>query len=232
MHRGTPDPRYDGVAQWYDENVAVPYGERSGADAGRLLGTGAGRCLDLCCGTGVHLVALSALGWQLTGLDLSADQLRLARERVADHRIDLVQGDAERLPFHDGSFDAVVSLFSHTDVDDFATVMREVARVLRPEGVFVYVGMHPCFAGPHCQETGTAVPILHAGYRAAGRYTAGPGIAPDGLWAKVGGMHLPLGTLLKSILDARLIVERFEEPGQDEYPRRVALRARRPARLG
>jgi SAM-dependent methyltransferase len=231
MHLRTPDPRYDGFAQWYDQNLAVPFGELGGADAVRLLGSGSGRCLDLCCGTGVHLVALSALGWQLTGLDLSADQLRLARDRVADRHIDLVQGNAEHLPFDDGSFDAAVSLFSHTDVDDFAAAMREVARVIRPGGVFIYVGVHPCFVGPHCDEKGNDVPILHAGYGAAGRYTAGPGISPDGLWAKVGGMHRPLGTLLQSILDAPLIVERFEEPGNDDYPRRIALRARRPPRL-
>jgi hypothetical protein len=79
---------------------------------------------------------------------------------------------------------------------------------------------------------GNAVPILHAGYGAAGRYTAWPGISPDGLWAKVGGMDLPLSTLLQSILDTPLIIERFEEPGEDDYPRRIALRARRPPRFG
>jgi len=40
-------------------------------------------------------------------------------------------------------------MFAHTDVDDFAAVVREVARVLSPGGRFVYVGTHPCFVGRH-----------------------------------------------------------------------------------
>jgi SAM-dependent methyltransferase len=195
----------------------------------RLLGPGSDRCLDLCCGTGIHLGGCAALGWQMTGLDISDDQLRIACERVADRAVDLIQGEAECLPFEAESFDAVVSLFSHTDVDDFSAMMCEVARVLRPGGRFVYVGVHPCSVGPHSKERDRAVPVLHAGYRASGRYTNGPGIAPGGLWAKVSGMHLTLGSLIQSVLDAALILEHFEEHGDHDYPRSVALRARRPA---
>jgi SAM-dependent methyltransferase len=222
--------RYDGFAEWYDEQLAVPFGAIGGEAAMQLLGAGSGRCLDVCCGTGVHLDAFARLGWQMTGLDISDDQLRIARERVANRAIDLIQGDAESLPFEAESFDAVVSLFSHTDVDDFPAVVCEVARVLRPGGRFVYVGVHPCFVGPHSQERDRAVPVLHAGYRASGRYTDGPGISPDGLWAKVSGMHVTLGSLIQSVLDAALILERFDEHGDHDYPRSIALRARRPAR--
>ncbi len=210
----------------------MPSGALGGAAATRLLGPGSGRCLDLCCGTGVHLDGLSALGWQVTGLDISTDQLRIARERVANRDVDLVHGNAQCLPFEAESFDAVVSLFSHTDLDDFRAAMREVARVLRRGGRFVYVGLHPCFVGPHSQQRGRAVPALHAGYRAAGRYTDGPGISPDGLWVRVSGMHLTLGNLIQAVLDATLILERFEEDGDDDYPRRIALQARRPGRAG
>ena len=57
----------------------------------------------------------------------------------------------------------------------------------------------------------------------------GPGISPDGLWAKVGGVHLTLADLLSAFLDAGLVIERFEEHGDEDYPRRLALRARRTA---
>src|SRR5437588_12870355 len=110
---------YDGVADWYDERVAVPFAERADRLLRGLLEPGGGCCLDLCCGTGAHLAALAGLGWQVTGVDISADQLRLAGERAAGREIELVQADAARLPFPDGCFDAAVSLFSHTDVDDF-----------------------------------------------------------------------------------------------------------------
>jgi len=69
---------------------------------------------------------------------------------------------------------------------------------------------------------------MYPGYRRAGRYTEGPGISPEGLWAKVSGVHLPLGDFVQAFLDASLTVEQFEEHGDDDYPWRIALRARRP----
>jgi len=222
-----PSARYDGFARWYDEHLAAGFGAAGDATLKQLLGAGAGRCLDLCCGTGTHLEALCALGWRVTGVDISVDQLRIAQERAAGLPVELVQGDAAGLPFDDELFDAVVSMFSHTDVDDFSAVVREAARVLRPEAVFVYVGLHPCFVGPHSVQRHQAVPTLHAGYGKSGRYTEGPGISPDGLWAKVTGVHLPLGSLVQAFLDAPLDLERFEEHGDDDYPRRIAIRARR-----
>ena len=226
-----PPARYDGFAQWYDETLAVPFGAVSGDAAARLLGPGRGRCLDLCCGTGIHFEVLCALGWEVTGIDLSADQLRLAGERAVGRAVELVQADAGRLPFGDEEFDAVVSIFSHTDVDDFPAVVGEAARVLRPGGAFVYVGLHPCFVGPHSFQHGQAVPTLHPGYRQAGRYTEAPGLFPDGVWAKVSGFHRPLADVIQAVLDAPLSLERFQEDGDEDYPRRIALRARR-VRLG
>jgi SAM-dependent methyltransferase len=218
--------RYDGYADWYDERFA-PSAALAAPILERLLGPGSGRCLDLCCGTGLHLPTLGALGWRVTALDISADQLRLARA-LSGETVELVQGDAAALPFPDGAFDAVVSLFSHTDVDDFPALITEATRVLRPGGVLVYAGLHPCFEGPHVRyPQGAIVPTLHPGYRATGRHTEGPGIAPDGLWAKVGGVHVPLATLLQAFLDAPLALERLEEDGGMDYPRRIALRARR-----
>jgi SAM-dependent methyltransferase len=218
-------PRYDGFAAWYDEQLA-DFTLAAGDVIDRMLGSGSGHCLDLCCGTGLHLPRLLALNWKVTGVDISADQLRLARDRVGDG-VELVQADATSLPFPDGHFDAVVSMFSHTDVDDFAGLVREGARVLGAGGTFVYAGLHPCFVGPHSRFVAAeGVPLLHPGYRGARRYTEAAGISPDGLRAKVGAVHLPLGELIQAFLDASLTLELFEEHGDGEYPARVALRAR------
>jgi ubiquinone/menaquinone biosynthesis C-methylase UbiE len=78
------------------------------------------------------------LGWSVTGVDVSADQLRLARERVGDE-VELVQADATELPFADKTFDAALLAFTHTDVDDFEGLVREAARVLHPGARLVYV---------------------------------------------------------------------------------------------
>jgi SAM-dependent methyltransferase len=217
---------YDGYAQWYDENIA-PFGLAATHTIRSLLGSGRGRCLDAGCGTGLHLPTLIELGWSVTGIDISEDQLRLARERVGE-KVELVRADAGELPFPDQTFDAVFSAFTHTDIDDFDGLLREAARVLRDEGRLVYVGLHPCFIGPHSRFVAAeGVPTLHAGYRERRRYTEAPGISPEGLRAKVGAVHIPLGELVQAFLETDLQLERFEEVGERLYPPIIALRARR-----
>jgi SAM-dependent methyltransferase len=215
--------RYDEIAGWYDETMAVSELGLSGrAIVLRLLGDGPGRLLDIGCGGGSHMVAFAEAGWTPVGVDVSEEQLRLARARGCDVR----KAHAERLPFEDGSFDAAVSMWTHTDVDDYPTVLREVARVLRPGAAFVHLGVHPCFVGPHSEfVAGEGVPRLHPGYRRTGRYEEAPGISPHGLRAKIGATHLPLGVFLQAFLDAGLTLERVEEPGQRDYPVPLALRA-------
>jgi SAM-dependent methyltransferase len=218
--------RYDGLADWYDgEFLGDAADDSPTRDAlVRLLGEGSGRLLDVGCGTGAYTAVAAELGWRPTGVDLSADMLRLARAR----RLDVVQADAAALPFADSSFDAAVSLWTHTDVDDFAGLVREVARVLRPGCPFVCVGAHPCFVGPHSRFVfAEGVPELHPGYRAAGRYTEAPGVSPAGLRAKVGASHLPLGRFLGALFEAGFRLEWFEEDESRVYPYSVALRCRR-----
>jgi ubiquinone/menaquinone biosynthesis C-methylase UbiE len=151
--------RYDGLADWYDESVAL-YSATATPLIMRLVGASPGRCLDVGCGTGAHLAALAGAGWSVVGVDASADQLRVARRRAGSLVNALVQGDAAGLPFADGPFDLVVSAFTHTDVDNFAALADEVHRVLRPDGRFVYVGLHPCFTGPFAEQPRRMAPAL------------------------------------------------------------------------
>jgi SAM-dependent methyltransferase len=216
--------RYDSIAAWYDDfRPSLNLAERDALE--RLLTAGAGRCLDLGCGTGIAAPVLSALGWSVIGVDASEGLLQLARGRG----VEVVRGSVDALPFPDASFDAAVSLWTHTDVGDFGAALTEVARVLRPGGPFVYIGAHPCFVGPHSRFVAAeGVPELHPGYLQAGRYgTEAPGVGRDGLRAKVGGVHLPLGAFVRSFLDAGLALERFEELENRPYPFTIALRCRR-----
>ena len=217
-------PRYDGIAEWYEAFRPALNAHEEDA-LRRLLGRGSGTCLDLGCGSGVAVPALTDLGWTVAGVDVSDRMLELARARGAE----VTRADAAELPFGDGVFDAVVSVWTHTDVDDFGAVVREAARVLRPGGPLVYLGAHPCFVGPHsCFFGAEGVPALHEGYRRAGRYTDGPAISPAGLRARVGSTHLPLGRFLGTFLEADLRLEHFEEDAVGaEYPYMVALRCRR-----
>ena len=216
--------RYDDVAEWYDAEFATTeLGLSARRIVLRLLGEGPGRLLDVGCGGGAHAVAFAERGWTVTGVDLSRAQLELARARG----VDVVEADATALPFEDASFDAAVSTFTHTDLEDFPAVLRETARVLRPEGRLVYLGVHPCFVGPHAFVHDREVPELYPGYRDTSYRTEAPGIWGEGIRAKVGATHLPLGLFLHAFLDAGFTIERFEEPEGRDYPHVVALRARR-----
>ena len=217
--------RYDGVADWYDRELAdTELGESARRIVIRLLGDGPGLLLDVGCGTGLLARALAERDWTVTGIDISEDQLRLARSRGVDVQL----ADAHQLPFADGSFDAAVSFFIHTDVDDFPLALRETARVLRPDGPLVYVGVHPCFVGPHSRfVSAEGVPVLHPGYRRTDRYTEAPGISPAGLRARVGATHMPLGRFVAAFLTAGFRIDHFEEPETREYPYMLALRCSR-----
>lgn len=222
--------RYDGLAEWYDDFIRGLGLTRTELEVlERLLGSGSGRCLDLGCGTGIALPALAGLGWSPVGVDISADQLRLAEERAEAAGAELLLADAADLPFPDESFAAVVSLVTHTDFDDAATVFREAARVLRPGGRFVYVGVHPCFVSPTVERREDGPDLLHEGYRRRGWWYDSPGFkfGREGVRGRVGVNHLPLADFLNAILDAGFALERVEEPGELDYPTLLALRAER-----
>lgn len=218
-----PVARYDRHVEWYEE--FRPSLNEDEVDAlGRLVGRGRGRCLDLGCGTGIAIPELTRLGWAVVGIDVSDEMLSRARF----HGTELHRAPGDALPFDNASFDAAVSIWTHTDVDDFPAILREVARVLRPGAPFAYIGAHPCFVGPHSRFIeAEGVPALHAGYRRTERYDGGPAIGPDGLRAKVGATHLPLGLFVQAFLDTGFQIQHFEELGQREYPYVVALQCRR-----
>ncbi len=97
------------------------------------------RVLDVATGTGlVATELLSRSACTVVGLDQSPEMLAAARARFAaagvGARIELVEGEAERLPFADASFDALTFTYLLRYVDDPAATVRELARVLRPGG--------------------------------------------------------------------------------------------------
>jgi ubiquinone/menaquinone biosynthesis C-methylase UbiE len=125
--------------------VWSPEGVRE-ADAG-LLGPVAGRrVLELGCGAASGARWLATQGADVVAVDLSAGMLRHAAAAAARSgvRVPLAQCDAMALPFADGAFDIVFTAFGAVPfVDDSAAVMREVHRVLRPGGGWVFSTTHP-----------------------------------------------------------------------------------------
>lgn len=116
------------------------------ADA-RLLGDVAGaRVLEVGCGAAAAARWLVTQGADVVALDLSAGMLRhaVAAAEKTDVRPVLLQADALRLPLQDASFDIAFTAFGAVPfVDDSAQLMREVFRVLRPGGRWVFAVTHP-----------------------------------------------------------------------------------------
>jgi SAM-dependent methyltransferase len=218
----TTEARYDGIADWYDVYNA-PAAAGHAVELAGLLGPGYGWCLDLGCGTGQYLDAIRGTGRTPVGLDYSAGQLRLAARDGAP----LVRADGAALPFRDAVFGTVVIMWISTDVDDFGLVLRAAARVLRPGGMLLFYGVHPCFNGPCIEPRGDGAVIVHPTYRHAGWHDASPWWSPDGIRRRTGMRHLPLADLLNGFLDAGLRLERVAEPSTRPVPYSFAVRARR-----
>jgi SAM-dependent methyltransferase len=102
----------------------------------RVLPAG-GRVLDLGCGSAPVLSQLRLKGASCTGLEYSEDMLRHAKARLQSMQLDvgdLHRGDCRETPFEAASFDVVVCLGVISYVEDYAVVLREIERILKPGG--------------------------------------------------------------------------------------------------
>ena len=215
------EARYDGVAAWYDASFSsYAQEDRSAGLLGRVVGeiVDAGTVvLDVGCGTGLHFAALQRRGLQVVGVDVSMDQLRLASSRSTR----VVRAGAAQLPFASGSLEVAVATFVHTDVDDFAAMTREVARLLRTGGRFVYIGTHPCFIGPFLKrslERESSELLIRPGYGDTDLVYEGSGTSRGLFKAKVGARNLSLGVFLGAFLDAGLAIDRLDELDTSSRP--------------
>jgi SAM-dependent methyltransferase len=221
---------YDRIADWYDDYVrhtAASFTAEVARLVRELVGPGSGTLLDLGCGSGAFIPVAGELGWSVVGVDISTEQIRIARERVGAEALELVEADATQLPFGDETFDAVLTVLTSTDVEPWEGLVAEAARVLRPGGALVHVGLHPCFVGPHA-VTRDGVLTIDEGYRERSRQFDLPAFKPDGVRARVGATHVPLEDLLDAVIQSELELERIVERPEQDTPLLLALRARRP----
>lgn len=114
-----------------------------------LLANGVGgRVVDLCCGFGRHTLALRERDVDVVGIDLSQELLAQARSLADGERLcgRLIRGDARRIPMRAGVASSVILMFSsfgYFTGDGDREVLREIRRVLRPQGRLVLDLMNP-----------------------------------------------------------------------------------------
>jgi len=219
---------YDEIADWYEKEFlgdrldnGLPAADPIGIDKALsdLLRRGQGRCLEIGCGTGIHAARIRQLGWTPIGVDVSAGMLRYASGRLA-----ISLADGAKLPFPSRVFPRVVAVMIHTDVADYAAIVNEAARVLEPGGVFVHVGVHPCFCGGFADRSDPEAIVIHDGY--LHRYWTKESWTDRGVRDKVGATHLPLTELLRLFVDAGLRIEKSLEGGKPT-PAVLAIEARK-----
>ncbi|HEU4949116.1 MAG TPA: Maf family nucleotide pyrophosphatase [Kribbella sp.] len=135
LWRPAPIVKYDEAeAARYDETRGGEARARAAAEAVHELLPKGGRVVDLAVGTGIVAAELAALGNLVHGLDLSDSMLRHARTRLPGH---VAVADATVLPIADRRCDAVTTIWLLHLLSDSDPVLAEVARVLRPDGVFI-----------------------------------------------------------------------------------------------
>jgi SAM-dependent methyltransferase len=119
------------------------------------------RVLDVACGTGNLSIPAARGGARVTGVDIAANLLEQARGRAAAECLDATfdEGDAEKLPYADASFDVVMSMYGAMFAPRPELVAAELARVCRPGGLIAMANWTPeGFAGKSFAVSARKVP--------------------------------------------------------------------------
>jgi len=129
--------------------------------------------LEVGCGRGggAAYMARALEPRRLVAVDLSPRAIALCRQRFAHPRLWFEVGDAEQLPFGDGSFDVVLNVESSHCYGHFDLFLREVRRVLRPDGYFLYADFRPRDEVPAWRAS-----LQAAGFEITGERDLRPGV--------------------------------------------------------
>lgn len=140
--------RWAGVYDAVFGGVSAFGRRRAVAAVNRLPGA---RVLEVGVGTGLALPRYNR-DKRVVGIDLSREMLMKADERVRAEHLSHVEGllemDAEKMAFRDGSFDIAVAMFTASVVPDAKALFAEMRRVVRPGGHLLFVNHFAAEAGP------------------------------------------------------------------------------------
>jgi ubiquinone/menaquinone biosynthesis C-methylase UbiE len=158
------------MKQWYEtlfENYARTY-DREAFTQGTLQEVGfieqeigsnkSKRILDIGCGTGRHAIELAKRGYAVTGIDLSESQLKRAREKAVEEKVNVQfeQGDARTLKYKNEYNGALILCeggfaLMETDEMNFA-ILQGAARALKPGGIFIVTTLNAFYPLTHSLE--------------------------------------------------------------------------------
>jgi len=136
--------------------IAKGYGRGAAEFIGRLGFSRGERVLDVACGTGNLALPAARTGAAVTGIDIAPNLIAQAQERAASEALDITfeVGDAERLPYDDGSFQTVVTMFGAMFAARPEVAAEEMLRVTRPGGRIAMANWTPTgFVGEMLKTT-------------------------------------------------------------------------------
>jgi ubiquinone/menaquinone biosynthesis C-methylase UbiE len=161
------------------------------------------RVLDVACGSGNTSIAAARSFGDVVGLDYVPALLERARERAAAERfeIEFIEGDAEELPFEDGSFDVVVSTFGAMFAPNQERAASELLRVCRSGG---RIGM----------ANWTPEGAVGAMFNAVSKHAPlPPGVKPPLLWGTEERLRELFGDGISELrIERRTLPQRFRSP--------------------
>jgi SAM-dependent methyltransferase len=165
-HRHTVESGYDLMAEQYlaTKNREDPLALTALGDLASLLPRDAA-VLDLGCGAGVPVTRwLSDKGFAVTGVDVSARQLELARTYVPEATF--IKADMTEVTFPPGSLDAVVAFYSiiHLPRTEHPALLGRIHRWLRPEGIFLATMTLTDYEGRDDDWEGWGAPMVWSHY--------------------------------------------------------------------
>lgn len=168
----------------------------------RLAGNVSGRrILDAGCGSGPLSAALLARGAVVTGFDVSAAMVELARKRLGDDADLQVADLAAPLPFEDAEFDDVVSSLVLHYLEDWAVPLAELRRVLKPGGGLIVSVNHPA---------AYAIGYPEADYFALTKYSEDYVFGDQTVWLTF--WHRPLHAMADAFAAAGFRIAAISEP--------------------
>jgi demethylmenaquinone methyltransferase/2-methoxy-6-polyprenyl-1,4-benzoquinol methylase len=135
-------PRYDFLNHFLSLSLDRVWRRKTARRFRHILSRPDARVLDLCCGTGDLAFALArqaqregAMQARVWGADFAHPMLQLAqRKTAAGARVEFLEADALQLPFAGNCFDLVTAAFGFRNLANYDAGLREILRVLRPEG--------------------------------------------------------------------------------------------------